>query len=129
MSGLEKQIADLKKQLETRKAPEEVIADFQKSPAYGDALAKAAATEVMRCLNVAERHIKFDPGANAQSFIDLYIAAKNKIGAGKGEPELYDGPFPSFLSPANPDQDVDSDSSAESDPPADDPPANDPPAT
>ena len=124
VSGLEKQIADLEKQLETRKAPEEVIVDFQKSPAYGDALAKAAATEVMRCWNVVERHIKSDPVANAQSFIDLYIEAKNKIAAGEGEPEPYDGPSPSFLPPANPDQEADSDSSAESDPPADDPPAD-----
>ena len=127
VSGLEREIADLKSQLETRKAPEEVIAEFQKSPAYADALAKAAAAEVMRCWTVAEKHIKTDPAANAQSFIDLYIAAKNKISAGGGEPEPYVAPG----------QEVDSDSSAESesqdeetparDPLADNPPADDPP--
>ena len=124
VSGLEEKIADLKKQLETREAPEVVIANFQKSSAYADALAKAAAAEVMRCWNVAERHIKSDPTANAQSFVDLYIEGKNKIAAGKGEPEPYDGPSPSFLPPINPDQGADSDSSTESDPPADDHPAN-----
>ncbi|XP_063946706.1 uncharacterized protein LOC135151651 [Daucus carota subsp. sativus] len=123
VSGLEKEVADLKLQLETRKAPEEVIAEFQKSPVYADALSKAAAAEVMRCWTVAEKHIKTDPGANAQSFIDLYIAAKAKINAGGGEPEPYVAPG----------QEVDSDSSAESEPldeeiPVTDPPADDPPA-
>ena len=122
VSGLEKEIADLKSQLETRKPPEEVIADFQESAAYRDALAKAAAAEVMRCWTVAEKHIKTDPGANAQSFIDLYIAAKNKISAGGGEPEPYVAPG----------QEGDSDSSAELEPqdeetPARDPLADDPP--
>ena len=118
VSGLEKEIADLKLQLETRKAPEEVIAEFQESTAYADALAKAAAAEVMRCWTVAEKHIKTDPAANAQSFIDLYIAAKNKISAGEGEPEPY----------VDPNQEVDSDSSADSEPLADETPADDPPA-
>nr|XP_017249391.1 PREDICTED: uncharacterized protein LOC108220203 isoform X1 [Daucus carota subsp. sativus] len=122
VSELEKQISDLKLQLEARKAPEEVVAEFQRSKAYGDALAKAAAAEVMRCWTVAEKHIKTDPGANAQSFTDLYIAAKNRISAGGGEPEPYVAPG----------QEVDSDSSAESEPldeeiPVTDPPADDPP--
>lgn len=84
VSGLEEKIADLKKQLETREAPEVVITNFQKSSAYADALAKAAAAEVMRCWNVAERHIKSDPTANAQSFVDLYIEAKKKNCCGQG---------------------------------------------
>ena len=122
VSGLEKEIADLKLQLETRKAPEEVVAEFQKSKAYADALAKAAAAEVMRCWTVAEKHIKTDPGANAQSFIDLYIDVKNRVNAGGAEPEPYVAPG----------QDVDSDSSDESEPldgetPARDPLADDPP--
>ncbi|XP_017221839.2 uncharacterized protein LOC108198600 [Daucus carota subsp. sativus] len=106
VAGLEEQVAELKKQLETRKAPADVISDFQKSPEYGDALSKAAAAEVMRCWTVAEKHLKTDPGANAQSFIDLYIAAKDQIAAGGPEPEPYVAPG----------QEVDSDSSAESEP-------------
>ncbi|XP_063947091.1 uncharacterized protein LOC108198426 [Daucus carota subsp. sativus] len=129
-SGLEKEVAELKKKLESRKAPTEVVAEFQKSQVYADALAKAAAAEVMRCWTVAEKHIKTDPGATAQSFIDLYIDVKNKVNAGGAEPEPYVAPG----------QDVDSDSSADSEPvdeeipvqdsvdgeiPAQDPPADD----
>ena len=106
VTGLEQQVAELKKELETRKVPADVISDFQKSPAYGDALSKAAAAEVMRCWTVAEKLLKTDPGANAQSFIDLYIAAKDQIAAGGPEPEPYVAPG----------QEVDSDSSAESEP-------------
>ena len=121
VAGLEGQVAELKKQLETRKAPEDVISDFKKSPAYADALSKAAAAEVMRCWTVAEKHLKTDPSANAQSFIDLYITAKNQIAAGGPEPEPYVAPG----------QEVDSDSSAESEPvdeeiPVQDPLADDP---
>lgn len=54
-------MADLKKLLEGWKEPEKVIAEFRESTAFGDALAKAAAVEVVRCWNVAERHIKTDP--------------------------------------------------------------------
>ena len=118
VSGLENEVAALKQELQTRKAPAEVIADFQKSKVYEDALAKAAAAEVMRCWTVAENHIKTDPGANAQSFIDLYIAVKNRINAGGAEPEPY----------VVPGQDVDSDSSAESEPVDEEIPVQDPPA-
>ena len=118
VTGLEQEVAGLKQELETRKAPAEVIADFQKSKVYEDALAKAAAAEVMRCWTVAEKHIKTDPGANAQSFIDLYIAVKNRINAGGAEPEPY----------VVPGQDVDSDSSAESEPVDEEIPVQDPPA-
>ncbi|XP_063937158.1 uncharacterized protein LOC135147752 [Daucus carota subsp. sativus] len=116
VSGLENEVAALKQELQTRKAPAEVLADFQKSKAYADALAKAAAAEVMRCWTVAEKHIKTDPGANAQSFIDLYIDVKNKVNAGGAEPEPYVAPG----------QDVDSDSSDESEPLDEETPAKDP---
>ena len=106
-TGLEKEVADLKKLLEERKEPEKVIAEFQESPAYADALAKAAAAEVVWCWHVAERHIKSDPAATLQSFIEHYLAAKAKIKAGEGEPEPYEGPSPSFLPPVTPDSPVD----------------------
>ena len=124
VSGMEKEIAELKKLLEERKEPEKVIAEFRESKAYADALAKAAAAEVVRCWNVAEKHIKTDPAATLQSFIELYLAAKDKIKAVGDEPEPYEGPSPSFLPPVHPDQETASDSSAESDPQTNDRPAN-----
>ena len=116
VTGLEKEVADLKKLLEGREEPEKVIAEFQKSSAYADALAAAGALEVVRCWHVAERHIKTDPEASLQSFIELYLAAKDEIKAGKGEPEPYEGPSPSFLLPANPGADADLGSSSDSEP-------------
>ncbi|XP_063943041.1 uncharacterized protein LOC135150572 [Daucus carota subsp. sativus] len=124
VAGLEGELSKLKEQLEFRKDAAVVIAEFKKSPEYDAALNKAAAAEVLRCWNVAERHIKTGPAANLQSFIELFLAAKDKIKAGKGEPEPYEGPSPSFLPPVNPDQETASDSSAESDPQANDRPAN-----
>ena len=102
VAGLEEDVEKLKKQLEERKEPEVVIAEFKESKAYDDALAKAAAAEVVRCWNVAERHIKTNPEASLSSFINIYIEAKNKITAGQGEPEPYDGPSPSFIVPTAP---------------------------
>ncbi|XP_017258766.2 uncharacterized protein LOC108227894 [Daucus carota subsp. sativus] len=101
-SGFEEEVGVLKRTLEERKEAGVVIAEFQKSTAYADALNHAAAAEVVRCWHVAERHIKSDPGANLQSFIEAYLAAKDNIKAGKGEPEPYEGPSPSFIVPANP---------------------------
>ena len=100
-SGFEEEVGTLKKVLEERKEAGVVIAEFQRSTAYADALNHAAAAEVVRCWHVAERHIKTDPEANLQSFIEAYLAAKDNIKAGKGEPEPYEGPSPSFIVPAN----------------------------
>ena len=128
VSGMEKEIAELKKLLEERKEPETVIAEFRESKAYEDALAKAAAAEVVRCWNVAEKHIKTDPAANLQSFIELYLAAKDKIKSGGDEPEPYDGPSPSFLPSANPGDDANPDSSSADSEPADETRDNETPA-
>nr|XP_017241230.1 PREDICTED: uncharacterized protein LOC108213961 [Daucus carota subsp. sativus] len=124
ISGLEKEVSDLKMLLEKREEPEKVVAEFQKSTAYADALAAAGALEVVRCWHVAERHIKTDPEASLQSFIELYLAAKDKIKAGEGEPDPYEGPSPSFLPPANPGVDGDLDSSSADSEPADETPAD-----
>ncbi|XP_063937118.1 uncharacterized protein LOC135147741 [Daucus carota subsp. sativus] len=102
VAGLEEDVGKLKKQLEDRKEPEVVIADFKESEEYKGALANAAAAEVVRCWNVAERHIKTDPVADLNSFINLYIQARDDASAGKGEPEPFEGPSPSFIAPANP---------------------------
>lgn len=83
VSGLEREIEDLKKQLAERRETEAVIADFKESTTYDEALNKAAAAEVIWYWHVAEKHIKTDPVANLKSFIDLYIEAKNKITVGK----------------------------------------------
>ena len=119
---MEGELSNLKEQLETRKDAAVVIAEFKKSPEYDAALNKAAAAEVLRCWNVAERHIKTDPAATLQSFIELYLAAKDKIKAGREEPEPYDGPSPSFLPPVNPGNDVDPDPSSADSEPADETP-------
>ncbi|XP_063948689.1 uncharacterized protein LOC135152399 [Daucus carota subsp. sativus] len=128
VTGLEKEVADLKKLLEGREEPAKVIAEFQESTAYADALAAAGALEVVRCWHVAEQHIKTDPEASLQSFIELYLAAKDKIKAGKGEPDPYEGPSPSFLPPANPGVDGDLDSSSADSEPADETPVEKTPA-
>ena len=128
VTELEKEVADLKKLLEGRKEPEKVIAEFQKSTAYADALAAAGAAEVVRCWHVAERHIKTDPEASLQSFIELYLDVKDKIKAGKGEPDPYEGPSPSFLPPANAGVDADLDSSSADSEPADGTPVDKTPA-
>ena len=107
MSGLEGEIEGLKKQLEDRQEPAAVIADFKKSEEYKGDLAKAAAAEVVRCWTVAERHIKTDPAADLNSFINLYIQAKDDVSAGKGEPKPFEGSSPSFIAPANPVASVD----------------------
>ena len=101
--GLEESIENLKKQLEDRKEAEAVIADFKESKAYDEALSNAAAAEVIRCWTIAEKHIKTNPVANLNSIIDVYVEVKNNLASGRGEPEPYDGPSPSFIAPANPD--------------------------
>ena len=102
VAELEGDVEKLRKQLEDRKEPEVVIADFKKSEEYKGDLANAAAAEVVRCWTVAERHIKTDPVADLNSFINLYIQAKDDVTAGKGEPEPFEGLSPSFIAPANP---------------------------
>ena len=129
-SGFEEEVGALKKTLEERKEAGVVIVEFRKSTAYADALNQAAAAEVIRCWHVSERHIKSDPGANLQSFIEAYLAAKDNIKAGKGGPEPYKGPSPSFIVPADPGNPVvptTSDTPVDPDSQANNFSANDPP--
>lgn len=44
-----------------------------------------------------ERLFKTDPYASWASFVDEFISAKKATEDGKGEPELYVGPSPSFI--------------------------------
>lgn len=97
---LQKEVDLLKNKLaETSK--DVVISEFKNSAEYDLALANAGAPEIQRCWIIAEKHIKTDPNANWGSFIDEFLAAKKDIEEGKGEPESFDGPSPSFL-PAAP---------------------------
>lgn len=46
---------------------------------------------------VTERHVKTNPAANWDSFVDAFLNSKDNIGKGLGEPVPYDGPNPAFL--------------------------------
>ncbi|KAK1369178.1 hypothetical protein POM88_035270 [Heracleum sosnowskyi] len=89
-------------QAKLNKSKEEIVAEFQKSDAYDLAIAEAGAPEIYRTFVVAEKHLKIDPGACWESFIDHFVAAKKDIEDGLGEPMPYDGPNP-FVIPAGPD--------------------------
>lgn len=58
---------------------------------------------MLRCWFVSEKHIKMDPYASWDSFIDEFVVAKKAIEDGKGEPEPFVGPRPTFI-PAPPTQ-------------------------
>ncbi|KAK1353758.1 hypothetical protein POM88_052123 [Heracleum sosnowskyi] len=89
-------------QAELNKSKEEIIAEFQESAAYDQAIADAGAPEIFRTFVVAEKHLKTDPGACWETFIDRFVAAKKDIEDGLGEPMPFDGPNP-FVIPAGPD--------------------------
>lgn len=85
----EKALEELRKEIEELKiknAADEasVIAKFKESPAYDEAIANAGPPEVRRCWIVAERHIKTDPYASWETFIDEFVAAKKAIEYDKG---------------------------------------------
>ena len=102
-SDAEKEITELKGDKERLEkdlagwSKDAVIAEYKKTNEYDEALANAALPEIVRCWNIAERHIKTDPTANFDSFSGLFVEAKRKIESGLGEPKPYDGPSPSFL--------------------------------
>ncbi|KAK1360534.1 hypothetical protein POM88_045008 [Heracleum sosnowskyi] len=83
--------------LENAKSREAVISDFKGGPEYDQDVADAAAPEILRASLVSERHVKTDPNANWDSFVGEFLAAKLALEQGKGEPQPYDGPVPSFL--------------------------------
>lgn len=60
-------------------------------------MANVGAPEILRCWLVAEKHINTNPLADWESFITEFLAVKATIEDGKGEPEPYDGPSPSFI--------------------------------
>lgn len=84
-----------------------IIAEFKKSPAYDEAIAKARAPKVLRCWLVAEKHIKTDPYASWDTFIVEFVAAKKAIEDVKGELEPFDGPSPNFIPAPPPVNDLD----------------------
>lgn len=104
-SGLLKaEIEELMRRLGEKKDDAAIIAEFKKFSEYDEAMATAGAPEVQRCWVIAERHVKTDPYASRGTFIEEFVAAKKAIEDGKGEPEPYNGPSPSFI-PAPPSQD------------------------
>ena len=104
LEGLKREMEELKRSNAENEAA--AIARFKKSPEYDQAMANAGAPEVLRCWLVAERHIKTDPYASWDTFIDNFVAAKKAVEDGEGEPEPFDGPSPSFI-PAPPLNDPD----------------------
>ncbi|KAK1365436.1 hypothetical protein POM88_040997 [Heracleum sosnowskyi] len=87
--------------LENVKSREAVIAEFKGGPEYDQDVADAAAPEILRAWLVSERHVKTDLKANWDSFVVEFLAAKLALEQGKGEPQPYDGPVPSFLPSAS----------------------------
>ncbi|XP_074325718.1 uncharacterized protein LOC141663795 [Apium graveolens] len=101
-ADLKSDLAELQKQLSSVRPEFEVIEEFKKSGEYDRAIVNAGAPEIGRCWVIAERHIKTDPEANWDSFVEEFIKAKQNIDAGLGDPEPFDGPCPSFLPPNAP---------------------------
>lgn len=99
---LQGEVDRVRRQLEEQDEAK-IIEKFKASKAYDDDVAEAGAPEIRRCWLVAERHIKTDPAANWDSFIDQFLDAKDKVEKGLGEPVSYDGPNPAFF-PAIEDQ-------------------------
>lgn len=102
VEATEKEVAELKIQLEAlqNKAHQDkdaIITEFKSSKEYDDAIDNAGGLEIERCWIIAEKHIKTNPMANWDSFVTEFQAAKAAIEEGKGEPEPYDDPSPSFL--------------------------------
>ncbi|KAL8127329.1 hypothetical protein AgCh_014300 [Apium graveolens] len=97
--GLAKEVERLKAELAAKENlnKEAIIAEFKASDVYDFEVAQAGVPEVRRSWVVAERHIKTDPLASWESFIQEFLAAKDVVEQGQGEPEPYDGPSPSFL--------------------------------
>lgn len=93
---LRKKVEGLRKKL-AEQDKDAIISEFKSSKEYDQALANAGAPEIERCWIIAEKHIKIDPKANWASFIDEFIDAKTTIEEGKGKPEPFDGPSPSFI--------------------------------
>ncbi|XP_074332865.1 uncharacterized protein LOC141670774 [Apium graveolens] len=97
--GLTKEVERLKAELAANEdlKKEAIIAEFKASDVYDFEVAQVGVHEVRRAWLVAERHIKSDPLTNWDSFIQEFFATKSAIEEGKGEPEPYNGPIPSFL--------------------------------
>ncbi|KAL8145178.1 hypothetical protein AgCh_003399 [Apium graveolens] len=97
--GLAKEVERLKAELAAKENlnKEAIIAEFKASDVYDFEVAQAGVPEVRRSWVVAERHIKTDPLASWESFIQEFLAVKAAVEQGQGEPEPYDGPSPSFL--------------------------------
>ncbi|KAK1375800.1 hypothetical protein POM88_031993 [Heracleum sosnowskyi] len=112
VSGLKVKVADAEKEsgalkkenedlnLEILQSKEDIIAEFKKSSAYDQALADVSAPEVYQTFVVAEKHLKTDPNASWESFIDHFVADKKGVEDGLGEPTPYDGPNPFVISPS-----------------------------
>ncbi|KAK1401469.1 hypothetical protein POM88_001074 [Heracleum sosnowskyi] len=107
-ADLEKKLKEAEEKLAAVKPEVDVIKEFQETDAYLQAVADAGAPEVLRSWKVAETLIKTNPEANWETFVEAFLAAKEAIERGEGEPECFQGPnsliFPSdtpFLDAVN----------------------------
>lgn len=79
-ADLKSELARVKgKLLEQGKAEAVAVEKFKASEAYNQAVADAGDPDVLRCWMVFERHIKADPSACWDSFIEEFLNAKDNI--------------------------------------------------
>lgn len=95
---LKAEVARLKEHpLQQDKVAADTVPKFKAYEAYDQAIADAGAPEILRSWIVAERHIKTDPAANWDSFIEEFLVAKDNLEKGLRESVPYNGPNPAFL--------------------------------
>lgn len=73
---LDKDVEDLKAQINMRRLEEDVIKELKESHAYTKALADTVALKITRCWVVAERVIKTIPGADWEIFVEKLLEAE-----------------------------------------------------
>ncbi|KAK1356542.1 hypothetical protein POM88_039978 [Heracleum sosnowskyi] len=93
-ADLEKKLKEAEEKLAAVKPEADIIKEFQGTDAYLQAVADAGAPEVLRSWKVAETLIKTNPEATWEIFVEAFLAAKDAIDRGEGEPEFYQGPNP-----------------------------------
>ncbi|KAK1397106.1 hypothetical protein POM88_006969 [Heracleum sosnowskyi] len=93
-ADLEKKLKEAEEKLAAVKPEADIIKEFQETDAYLQAVADAGAPEVLRSWKVAETLIKTNPEANWDTFVEAFLAAKDAIERGEGEPECFQGPNP-----------------------------------
>ncbi|KAL8145306.1 hypothetical protein AgCh_003483 [Apium graveolens] len=77
VSNLKSELAELRRQMSAVRLEVEVIEEFKRSEDYDKAMANVGAPEITHCWLVAERHIKINPEADWDNFVNEFIKAKD----------------------------------------------------